>query len=78
MGILTGATTGAVLSWESGKFKPKGNKKAALVALRKLRKQEVRKLLADKAGSSVMAKGKRPEVETRKKKPSKRVIRIRK
>jgi len=78
LGILTGSSLGAVLSWEKGKFKPRGEKKASLVALRKLRKREVRKLLAEKAGSSVMAKGKRPEVETRKKKPSKRVIRIRK
>jgi len=78
LGILTGASLGAVLSWEKGKFKPRGEKKAALVALRKLRKRDVKKLLAEKAGPSVMAKGKRPEVETRKKKPSKRVIRIRK
>ena len=50
LGILTGVTTGAVVSWESGKFKPKGEKKAALVALRKLRKQDVKKLLMKKAG----------------------------
>jgi len=78
MGILTGATIGAVLSWEKGKFMPRGDKKAALVALRKLRRREVRKLLAEKAGSSVMAKGKRPEVKTRRKKPVKRAIRRRK
>jgi DNA-binding transcriptional regulator YiaG len=78
LGVLVGATTGAVLSWEKGKFKPRGDKKAALVALRKLRRREVRKLLAEKAGSSVMAKGKRPEVKTRRKKPVKRAIRRRK
>ena len=78
LGILTGASLGAVLSWEKGKFKPRGEKKAALVALRKLRKREVRKLLAEKAGPSVKAKGKRPEVKTRRKKPGKRVIRRRK
>jgi DNA-binding transcriptional regulator YiaG len=33
LGILRGATIGAVLSWEKGKFKPKGEKKAGLVAL---------------------------------------------
>ena len=32
MGVLVGATTGAVLSWEKGKFRPQGEKKAALVA----------------------------------------------
>jgi len=78
LGVLVGATTGAVLSWEKGKFKPQGEKKAALVALRKVRKRDVRKMLKEKAGSSVKAKGKRPKVETRKKKPGKGVIRRRK
>ena len=49
LGVLVGATTGAVLSWEKGKFKPQGEKKAALVALRKVRKRDVRKMLAEKA-----------------------------
>jgi DNA-binding transcriptional regulator YiaG len=48
LGILTGTSLGAILSWEKGKFKPRGEKKAALVALRKLRKREVRKLLEEK------------------------------
>jgi DNA-binding transcriptional regulator YiaG len=78
LGLLTGSSLSAVLSWEKGKFKPRGEKKAALVALRKLRKREVRKLLAEKAGSNIKAKGKRPEVKTRRKKPGKRVIRRRK
>ncbi len=50
LGILVGATNGAVLSWEKGKFKPQGEKKAALVALRKLRKRDVKKMLAEKGG----------------------------
>ena len=48
LGGLVGATIGAVLSWEKGKFKPRGDKKAALVALRKVRKRDVRKMLAEK------------------------------
>jgi DNA-binding transcriptional regulator YiaG len=64
LGILTGASLGAVLSWEKGKSKPKGEKKATLVALRKLRKGGVRTLLAARAGSKVQAKGKKPEVIT--------------
>ena len=48
LGVLVGATNGAVLSWEKGKFKPQGEKKAALVALRKVRKRDVKKLLAEK------------------------------
>ena len=51
LGLLVGATTGAVLSWEKGKFKPQGEKKAALVALRKVRKRDVRKMLTEKAGA---------------------------
>ena len=50
LGNLVGATTGAVLSWEKGKFKPQGEKKAALVALRKVKKRDVKKILAEKAG----------------------------
>jgi hypothetical protein len=78
LGILTGTSLGAILSWEKGKFKPRGEKKAALVALRKFRKREIRKLLAEKAVSTVKAKGKRPVVKTRRKKAGKRVIRRRK
>lgn len=48
LGLLIGASTGAVLSWEKGKFHPMGEKKAALVAVRKLKKREVKKLLAEK------------------------------
>jgi DNA-binding transcriptional regulator YiaG len=48
LGVLVGATIGAVLSWEKGKFKPRGEKKAALVALRKVGKRDVRKMLAEK------------------------------
>ena len=50
LGILVGVTTWAVLTWEKGKFKPRGEKKAALVALRKVRKRDVKKMLAEKAG----------------------------
>ena len=51
LGILIGVTIGAVAMWEKGKFRPKGDKKAALVALRKLRKREVKKILMEKAGA---------------------------
>ena len=78
LGILTGTSLGAILSWEKGEFKPRGEKKVALVGLRKLRKRDVKKMIAEKAGTKVKAKGKRPEVKTRRKKPGKRVIRRRK
>jgi DNA-binding transcriptional regulator YiaG len=78
LGILTGASLGAVLSWEKGKFKPRGEKKAALVALRKVRKRDVRKILEEKTGPEVQPKRKRPEVKNRGKKAGKRVVRRRK
>ena len=65
---------GAVAMWERGKFKPQGEKKAALVALRKVRKRDVRKMLTEKAG----AKEKRPIPKKRKVNIKKKKIVIRK
>ena len=48
LAFLTGVTVGAVGLWEKGKFRPNVHKKAALVALRKLSKRDVRKILAEK------------------------------
>lgn len=48
LAILAGVTIGAVQKWESGKFKPKEEKKKIMVALRKLRRTDVRKLLTEK------------------------------
>ena len=48
LAILAGVTVGAVAMWESGKFKPKDEKKGVIVALRKLGRREVRKLLEEK------------------------------
>jgi DNA-binding transcriptional regulator YiaG len=48
LAILSGVTVGAVHLWESGKFKPKDEKKAVMVALRKLGCPDVRKLLDEK------------------------------
>ena len=57
LAILLGVTVGATHKWEVGKFNPKPEKKAALVALRKLGRGEVKKLLEEK--SSRTAKGKK-------------------
>jgi DNA-binding transcriptional regulator YiaG len=48
LAILAGVTVGAAHLWESGKFKPKDEKKAVMVALRKLGRRDVRKLLDEK------------------------------
>ena len=50
LGVLTGASMGTVVMWEKGKFKPKADKKGALIALRKLGKRQVKKMLAEKSG----------------------------
>ena len=48
LGILLDVSIGAVGMWEKGKFAPSAKKKAALIALRKLGKREVKSLLAEK------------------------------
>lgn len=48
LAVLCGVTLGAVQSWESGKFRPKDEKRKVLVGLRKLGRSEVKKLLAQK------------------------------
>jgi DNA-binding transcriptional regulator YiaG len=76
LAILAGVTTGAVTSWEKGKFKPKGDKKAALVALRKVSKREVKKILAEKAGAKRKegSKERRPKVNRGQRKVGKKVL----
>jgi len=49
LATLVGVSTSAVGSWEYGKAKPEGHNREALVALRKLGKREVARVLAAKA-----------------------------
>lgn len=53
LAILTGVTVGAVHLWESGQFKPSEKKKGVMVALRKLGRREVRKLVEKKSAGRV-------------------------
>jgi DNA-binding transcriptional regulator YiaG len=48
LAVLAGVTVGAVHLWETGKFRPSDKKKGVLVALRKLRRGDVRRLLEEK------------------------------
>jgi len=48
LAILAGVSIGAAHLWETGKFLPSGEKRGAIVALRKLRRREVRELLNQK------------------------------
>ena len=50
LGVLVGATIGAVLSWEKGKFQTQGREESCAGGLRKVRKRDVKKMLAEKAG----------------------------
>jgi len=49
LAMLTGVSLGAVGSWEKGKFEPRGDKKSALLALKKLGRRAVRKILEEKS-----------------------------
>jgi DNA-binding transcriptional regulator YiaG len=49
LALLVGVSLGAAHLWETGKFKPKDEKKRVLVALRKLGRREVRRLLEEKS-----------------------------
>ena len=48
LATLAGVSMGAVQLWEKGKFRPKDDKMAVLVRLRKLGRNEVRKLLEER------------------------------
>ena len=69
LAILTGVTVGAVHLWECGQFKPSEKKKAVMVALRKLGRREVRKLLEKKSTGGVK-KTVRPSMRRGKKRKS--------
>lgn len=51
LAVLTRASMGTVVMWEKGKFKPKADKRGALIALRKLGKRQVKRILAERARS---------------------------
>lgn len=56
LAILTEVTIGTVGAWEKGKFGPRADKKAALIALRKLGKREARKVMDKKRAELVKKK----------------------
>jgi DNA-binding transcriptional regulator YiaG len=57
LATLAGVTLGAVGLWEKGKFAPKLDKKATLMALRKMGKREVKNLLKGKKGPEPKVRG---------------------
>lgn len=71
LGRLTGVTPLAVYQWETGTFKPKKEKKAMLVGLRKLGRRDARKLLEERKAEETQkrvprAKGRKKQKTLRK------------
>jgi DNA-binding transcriptional regulator YiaG len=78
VGTLLDVSIGTIGMWEKGKFAPSAQKKAALIALRKLGKREVKKLLAEKkqglkekSGKAVAKKPAGKKAAAARKKPAK-------
>ena len=67
LAVLTGVTLGAVGSWEKGKFEPRGKKKAKLLALRKLGKRDIKKILEKQDPKEKKKPGRRKSTNGRKK-----------
>jgi DNA-binding transcriptional regulator YiaG len=62
LATVVGVTVGAIYQWETGKFEPREEKKAVIVALRKLGRREVREILEGRAPKQVantVAKGRK-------------------
>ena len=53
--------------WEQGKSRPQGKNKEALVALRKLGRRDVKKLLAEKGAGAKQAAKKKARTKVKKK-----------
>ncbi len=60
MANLAGVTVGAIYQWEKGIFEPRGRKKGTLVALRKLGRRDVRRLLGERKSEVAEKKIRRP------------------
>ena len=67
MALLAGVTVGAIFQWEKGMFEPRGEKKKILVALRRLRRREARKLLEERSAKMAPEKKSRPKRRARRK-----------
>ncbi len=56
LALLTGVTVGAIHQWEKGKFKPEMKKREIMIALRKLGRREVRKMIEAKKSQPIEKK----------------------
>ena len=71
LAIILGVSLGTVAMWEKGKFAPRKDKKAALIAVRKLGKREVGKVLEKKKAEVEEKKPKRRKAK-KARKPAKK------
>ena len=71
LGMLLGVSLGTIVLWEKGKITPKAERKGGLIALRKLGKREIGRVLAEKKAGE-------PKKEKAKAKPIRKAIRRRK
>jgi DNA-binding transcriptional regulator YiaG len=56
LATLSGVTVGAIFQWEKGMFDPRDDKKAVLVALRKLGRRQIKMLLEEKGRETASKK----------------------
>jgi len=69
LAILAGVSNNAVALWEKGNPKPSADNQAVLMAIQKWGKQDVQRILAQKAESKVKMKSERRVAKDRKLKP---------
>ena len=65
MATLADVTVGAVYQWEKGIFEPRDEKKAALVAIRKLGRRDAKQILEEKGARAVAKKSPAPKARPR-------------
>jgi DNA-binding transcriptional regulator YiaG len=56
LAAILGVSSASVFAWESGRSAPRGGNRAALVALRKLGRRDIKRILAEKAEAAPAAK----------------------
>jgi DNA-binding transcriptional regulator YiaG len=66
LATLSGVTVGAIFQWEKGIFDPRDENKGVLVALRKLGRRDVKKLLEEKGREMAAKKAAAPKGKGRK------------
>ena len=66
LATLAGVTVGAIFQWEKGIFDPREENKGVLVALRKLGRRDVKKLLEEKGRERAAKKAAAPKKRVRK------------